>query len=138
MIDPTTLAMNTAIQHQLHERARSTQKMVNAAMIQEGSTAEHVARCLYDQIINYQANLPDTDDVALRVVHFNQNTIILVENIGYIGYNLVCFYGTDSQGKPMELIQHIHQLNFLLTVAQKPVPDTPKRKIGFVYPNEEE
>ncbi len=138
MIDPTTLAMNTAIQHQLHERAESTKKMINAAVIQEGSTAEHVALYLYGQIINHQANLPDTDDVALQVVHFNQNTIILVENIGYIGYNLVCFYGTDSQGKPMELIQHIHQLNFLLTVAQKPVPDTPKRKIGFVCPSEEE
>lgn len=44
----------------------------------------------------------------------------------------------DNQGKPMELIQHIHQLNFLLTVAPKTAPDIPKRKIGFVCQDGEE
>ncbi len=126
------------IQRSLDEAARNRQIEINASKIQLGSTAECVARHLYHQILDYQSNLPDTDDVALQVVQFNQSTIILVESIGYIGYNLVCFYGKDIQGKPVELIQHIHQLNFLLTVAPKPVPDTPKRKIGFVCQDEEE
>ena len=136
-IDPTTLATTAAIQRQFAERARQTQTMVNAAAIQEGSTAEYVANYLYEEILKYQANLPEADDVALQVVHFNQSTLIFVENIGYIGYNMVCFHGTDGQGKPLELIQHINQLNFLLTVVPKPVPEQPKRKIGFITPDED-
>lgn len=131
-----TLAMTSAIQRQFDERAKQTQTMVNAAAIQEGSTAEYVANYLYEEIIKYQADLPEADDVALQVVQFNQSTLIFVENIGYIGYNMVCFYGTDSQGKPVELIQHINQLNFLLTVVSKPIPEQPKRKIGFITPEE--
>ena len=132
-----TLAMTSAIQRQFDERAKQTQTMVNAAAIQEGSTAEYVANYLYEEIIKYQANLPEADDVALQIVHFNQSTLIFVENIGYIGYNMVCFHGTDGQGKPLELIQHINQLNFLLTVVPKPVPEQPKRKIGFITPDED-
>ena len=132
MIDPTTLAMNTAIQHQLHERAKSTQTMVNAAMIQEGSTAKQVAINLYEEIIKYQASLPDTEDVIMMLVQFGQTYTIRVTNIGYSGYTLVCFHGEDIDGKPLELIQHISQLNFLLQVQPKEKPEVPKRKIGFV------
>jgi len=37
----------------------------------------------------------------------------------------------DNSGKPLELIHHIHQLRFLISVAPKPEVDTPKRKIIF-------
>ncbi len=66
------------------------------------------------------------------LVRFNQSTTILITNIGYIESNLICFFGKGIDGKPLELIQHIHQLNFLLTVAAKTVQDEPKCKIGFV------
>lgn len=108
------------------------QKMINAAIIQEGSTAQIVAENLYQEIINYQANLAETEDVAMMIVKFNESITILVDSIGYIGYNLVRFGGKDNSGKPLELIQHISQLNFLLTVVSKLEPEVPKRKIGFV------
>lgn len=108
------------------------QKMVNAAVIQEGSTAQIVAENLYQEIINYQSNLLDTEDVALSIVKFNESITLLVDSIGYIGYNLVRFGGKDSSGKPLELIQHVSQLNFLLMVVQKPDSEISKRKIGFV------
>ena len=57
-------------------------------------------------------------------------------NFCYIGYNMVCFHGEDMNGKPMELIQHVQQLNFLLQVVPKPVPELPKRPIEFVGPME--
>lgn len=108
------------------------QKMVNAAVIQEGSTAQIVAENLYQEIINYQSNLLDTEDVALSIAKFNESITLLVDSIGYIGYNLVRFGGKDSSGKPLELIQHVSQLNFLLMVVQKPDSEISKRKIGFV------
>jgi len=123
-----TLTALSAIQ----KSSADKQKMVNAATIQEGSIAQIVAENLYQEIINYQSNLTETEDVAMMVVKFNESITILVDSIGYIGYNLVRFGGKDSSGKPLELIQHVSQLNFLLTVVQKPVPEVPKRKIGFV------
>lgn len=108
------------------------QKMVNAAVIQEGSTAQIVAENLYQEILNYQANLSNIEDVAMSIVKFNESSTLLVDSIGYIGYNLVRFGGKDSSGKPLELIQHVSQLNFLLMVVPKPEPEVPKRKIGFV------
>lgn len=108
------------------------QKILNLASIQEGSTAQIIAENLYQEIIKYQSSLPDTEDVAISVVKFNEVTTIFVDSIGYIGYNLVRFGGKDNSGKPMELIQHISQLNFLLMVVPKPEADIPKRKIGFV------
>lgn len=68
----------------------------------------------------------------MSIVQFNQSTTILVESIGYIGYNLVRFVGKDNSGKPLELIQHISQLNFLLMVVPKPEKEPEKRKIGFL------
>lgn len=105
---------------------------INASKIQLGSTAEQVATHLYNEIQRYQASLPDIEDVAMMLVQFNQSTTILVDSIGYIGYNLVKFGGVDNSGKPLELIQHVSQLNFLLMVVQKPEPEKPKRQIGFV------
>jgi len=120
-----------SMQQQLDQVARDKQKLIKAAEIQQLSTAEHIAKHIYHEIITYQSNLPEKDDVALMLVQFHQSTTILVTNIGYIGNNLICFFGRGTDGKPLELIQHIHQLNFLLTVAPKPVPNEPKRKIGF-------
>lgn len=123
-----TLSALNAIQ----KSSADKQKMVNAAMIQEGSTAQNVAENLYQEILKYQSNLPETEDVAMSIVKFNESTTILVDSIGYIGYNLVRFGGKDNSGKPLELIQHVSQLNFLLMTVPKPEPEVPKRKIGFV------
>lgn len=105
--------------------------------MQLDSRAEQIAYYLYEEIRDYQNKLPDTEDVAMSIVQFNQSITILVKEIGYIGYNLVCFHGEDTSGKPLELIQHVQQLNFLLMVVPKLEPEAPKRKIGFVGQVEE-
>lgn len=108
------------------------QKMISTATIQENSIAQIVAENLYQEILNYQANLSNTEDVTVSLVQFNETITILVDSIGYIGYNLVRFGGKDNSGRSLELIQHISQLNFLLTTVPKNVPEVPKREIGFV------
>lgn len=104
---------------------------INASKIQLGSTAEIVAEQIHQAIVKFQSSLPEEDDVAVSLVQFNTSTTILVERIDYIGYTTICFHGTDSTGKPLELLQHISQLNFLLTVVPKPKPEMPRRHIGF-------
>ena len=110
----------------------SKQKVITAATIQEGSVAQIVAENIHQEILEYQSKLPDNEDVAMCVVQFNQSMIIRVDSIGYIGYNLIRFGGKNSDGKPIEVVQHVSQLNFLLTIVPKPVVSVPKRKIGFV------
>ena len=89
------------------------------------------------KVIDYQNKLAETEDVAICVVSFDSKTTIVVDSIGYIGYNLIRFVGKDNSDKPLELVQHVSQLNFFLMPVQKPEPETPKRKIGFVGQFEE-
>ena len=127
---PIQLTLNAL--NAIQKSHTKNQKMINVATIQENSIAQIVAENLYQEILNYQANLSNAEDVAVSLVQFNETTTILVDSIGYIGYNLVRFGGKDNSGKPLELIQHISQLNFLLMSVPKNVPEAPKRKIGFV------
>ena len=128
--------MSPEIRKQIQKNHDDRQIEINASKMQLDSSAQQVAYYLYEEIKAYQNKLPDTEDVAISVVQFNQSTTILVRQIGYIGYNLVCFYGEDTSGKPLELIQHVQQLNFLLMVVSKPEPEVPKRPIGFVCSDE--
>lgn len=67
----------------------------------------------------------------------NQSITILVKEIGYIGYNVICFHGEGTSGKSLKLIQHVQQLNFLLMIVPKPEIEIQKRMIGFVGSVEE-
>ena len=108
------------------------EKISNEAVRLQSTHANVVAELLHRRIVEYQKKLSDTEDVALAVTAFNESSLLVVESVGYIGSTLVVFHGTDTQGKPLELIQHISQINVFLTAAAKPTPETPKRKIGFV------
>lgn len=123
-----TLAALTSVQ----KSNMSKQKTIDMATIQEGSVAQIVAQNIYEEIVRYQSQLPEDNDVAMSVVQFGQSTTIFVDSIGYIGYNIIRFGGLGSSGKPMELLQHVSQLNFLLMVVPKAEPEVPKRRIGFV------
>lgn len=120
------------VQKQLDQNYKNRRIEVSASKIQAESTAKQVAIHLYNEIQRYQKSLPDTEDIAMMLTQFNESIQILVKGIGYSGYNLVCFHGEDKDGKPLELIQHVQQLNFLLMVVPKLEPEAPKRQIGFV------
>lgn len=129
--------MSPEVRKQMQKNYNDRQIEINTSKMQFDSRAEQVAFYLYEEIRNYQNKLPDTEDVAMSIVQFNQSITILVKEIGYIGYNLVCFHGEDTSGKPLKLIQHVQQLNFLLMVVPKPEIEVPKRKIGFASSVEE-
>lgn len=129
---PSTVKLTLAALNAVQKSNMSKQKTINMATIQEGSVAEIVAQNIFEEVIKFQSSLTEKEDVALSIVQFGMSTTILVDSIGYIGYNLIRFGGKDSSGKPLELIQHVSQLNFLLTIAPKVEKDIPKRKIGFV------
>lgn len=56
------------IQRQIHQNYQNRQLMAEASKMQLGSTAKQIAYNLYDEIVKYQENLPDSEDVIMMLV----------------------------------------------------------------------
>lgn len=113
------------------EERRLHMKQELSADIQNENTAPVIAQKLYEALCSYQESVPDEDDMVLAVAHFGETVNIIVNKVGYIGYNLIVFYGEDSYGKPQKLIQHINQLDFLLSAQPKEIPEAPRTANWF-------
>ncbi len=85
-----------------------------------------------DYVLDFQQQLDNEHDVALLLTHFGNSILMEVTHIGYEESVLVVFKGFVN-GRQSTLIQHVSQLNFLLTSVEKE-PDKPKRTIGFSVP----
>ena len=59
---------------------------------------------------------------------FGESIIIHVEDLGYWNPRLICFYGTDSKGQKVQLIQHVNQISILL-IKLKRIPE--RTRIGY-------
>lgn len=80
-------------------------------------------------ILEFQASLDNEHDVAVMLTNFGSSVLMQVTSIGYEKSVLMVFKGYVD-GRESTLIQHVSQLNFLLTSVPKS-PEIPKRKIGF-------
>ena len=85
-------------------------------------------------ILAYQQSLDPDREVALLLTHFGNSILMEVTHIGYEESVLVVFKGYVN-GKESVLIQHVSQLNFLLTSVPKE-PEAPRRQIGFTLPKD--
>jgi len=111
------------------EEQERNERMANEIVAK--STARAAAYTIHQEMLRFQNELDETHDVGVSLVQFGGSIIVLVDNIGYSGYNLVVFYGKDTSGNKVELIQHINQLSFIL-VSYPKEPEIQKRHIGFV------
>ena len=89
--------------------------------------------CKY--IKEFESKLDSEHEVGLLLTNFGQTVTMHVTEIGYEKSVLMVFKGYVN-GKMSTLIQHINQLNFLLTSVPKE-DDRPKKPIGFVVPTAE-
>lgn len=85
-------------------------------------------------ITEFENSLDNEHEVALLLTNFGQSVLMSVTEIRYKKSVVLVFKGYVN-GKMSTLIQHISQLNFLITSTEI-VPDRPKRPIGFVRPEE--
>lgn len=81
-------------------------------------------------IKEFQAGLDDKHDVGILLTNFGSSILMNVTEVGFEDPSLMIFKGYVN-GNMSTLIQHVSQLNFLLTSVPK-APDVPKRKIGFI------
>ena len=90
---------------------------------------------LKDYIQKFEASLDDEHEVGLMLTNFGQSVTMTVTSIGYEESVILVFKGYVN-GVMSTLIQHVSQLNFLLTAVPRS-PEHPKRRIGFSLPEEE-
>ncbi len=81
-------------------------------------------------IQEYEHSLDTEHEVGIMMTNFGQSVLMNVQQITYEDPVLMVFKGYVN-GREATLIQHINQLNFMLTSVEKE-PDRPKRQIGFI------
>jgi Family of unknown function (DUF6173) len=79
-------------------------------------------------IAEFEEKLDAEHEIGAHLVNFGSQTIHIT-GVGYWGTDLILFNGTRSDGQPVQLMQHISQVNVMLVA----VPNTcsPPRRIGF-------
>ena len=85
-------------------------------------------------IRDFEASFDADHEVGMLLTNFGQSVLMQVTQIGYEKSVMLVFKGYVN-GNKATLLQHINQLNFLLTAIPKE-EDKPKRPIGFIYPKE--
>jgi hypothetical protein len=103
----------------------------NAQLDRKSSYAEDYCERIMEMIADFESELDDTQEVGMRLVSFGQSVTFHVQDIGYYNPYLIRFYGQLEDGSPVELIQHVSQISFLLMAAKKLDPEKPARRIGF-------
>lgn len=100
--------------------------------IRNYQNADYQYEILCKCIKNFQDNLDNEHEVGLLLASFGQSVLLNISNIGYSNPCLIHFYGTYN-GLETHLIQHISQLNFLLTAVPKQNPDKPAKRISIGF-----
>ena len=99
---------------------------------QAANSAKAFASRLIREMRKFESELDDNHEVAVRLVTFGQAITFHVSALGYIDPSLVVFHGYTDSNEPVELIQHVNQISFLLMRALRLDPAKPKQQIGFI------
>lgn len=91
---------------------------------------------IMEEIYDFEQNLDEEHEIALKLTSFGSSLTMIVTSIGYQNPDMLYFYGLVN-GKDAQLIQHISQLNFLLTSVERKDKSKPIRRIGFRLDDEE-
>lgn len=95
------------------------------------NTAKTTFERIMRQIEEFEETIDDDKEIAVILASFGSEILLSVTEMGYEYPDLIYFYGYTEGGKPAQLIQHVSQLNFLLTAVDKENPKEPPRRIGF-------
>lgn len=94
-----------------------------------GTSSENQFLILKDYITSFEESLDSEHEVGMLLTNFGSSVMLHVTYITYEEPVLMVFKGY-ANGQPATLIQHVNQLNFLLTSVLKE-PNRPKHRIGF-------
>lgn len=104
--------------------------------IRDYRMADYVYEVIMDRIKEFEDELDDEHEIALKLASFGQSITLAVTDIGYSNPTTLVFYGYVGTQKAT-LVQNMNQLNFLLLAVKKADPEKPPRRIGFSQPTED-
>ncbi|MFJ7935099.1 DUF6173 family protein [Sporosarcina sp. NPDC096371] len=104
---------------------------------QPTSILENDAAAIANQVVAavnaYNRNLNPNEEVGLMLTSFGQTLTVNITGIGIIGTKLIIIKGfLTNNNAPVELLQHVSQLNFLLVSLKRENPQEVKKHIGFM------
>lgn len=105
--------------------------MPNLSVPVNANLASEFHQRLINWINDFHKNLDQEHEVGARLVNFGQTVTFHIEDIGYWNPSLISFIGRNSDGEPVELIQHVSQISILLVAMKRKDTSQPKRPIGF-------
>ena len=102
------------------------------AEAREAQTAKGFYDRIAERIRKFESSLDDQHEVGVKLASFGQSITFSISQIGYIDPLLIVFHGHTEGGDPIELIQHVNQISFVLIRLERKEPENPKRPIGFM------
>ena len=90
-----------------------------------------LAEQIYQQIIAFDETINNDEEVGIKLVQYGEVIRFTISGIGYQDPYLIYFHGLLDDGSPIQLIQHVTQVSFVLIKTKRPEPEKPKRQIGF-------
>ncbi len=117
------------------EHIHSIQRDIAEA--REAPTARRAVDNIAVRIRAFEAALDASSEVGVHLVSFGGSTVLHIREVDYEQPNLIFFRGCLDDGSPVELIQHLSQLSFLLMRVPRLEPDKPRPPIGFSLGAEE-
>ncbi len=96
-----------------------------------GNFANEFHKRLIVWINEFHRGLSDEYEVGGQLASFGKNIEFHFTDISYWNPSLISFIGVLEDGSPVELVQHVSQINVLLIRKKRLSPEVPKRPIGF-------
>ena len=94
--------------------------------------ADYQYQKIMESIYEFEQNLDRNKEVALYLTNFGESILMNITDIGYSNPSLIHYFGYID-GNYSELIQHVSQINFLITATEKTEEERPARRIGFKH-----
>jgi hypothetical protein len=101
--------------------------------IAEARSAEGFVKRIMREIRAFESSLDPAHEVGIRLVSFGQALTFTVTRIAFIEPSLITFHGLTTAQEPVQLVQHVNQISFLLMKVQRLEPEKPKKPIGFSW-----
>lgn len=114
--------------------ASAEQKPLPEELTRKPVGQKSAAEWAYERIIlyiqNFEEQLDNEHEVALGFAG-SDSGVLRIEGLGFFDPDILTFYGSDEGGNRTQLIQHVSQLNVMLSALPKPTQEAAPNRIGF-------
>lgn len=98
--------------------------------VDQKSPAEWAYERLVLYIQNFEEQLDNEHEVAMGFAG-SDTGVLRIEGLGFFDPDIITFYGSDENGVPTQLIQHVSQLNVMLRAMPLEEDEDEPQRIGF-------